>query len=137
MRGRDMLVIRWPVFYTLNTKRFTRRLSMSDDTPNTGGLSYEEKRKQVMTALRQVMDPEIGLSVVELGLIRDLEIEDDHVHVKMIMTTPFCPYAPHLLEMTRQKAQETLGVPTTIEIGMEMWDPSMAEDGILGQWGLF
>jgi metal-sulfur cluster biosynthetic enzyme len=104
---------------------------------NTGGLSLEEKKELVMTALRDVLDPEIGLSVVELGLIRDLEIEDDHTHVKMIMTTPFCPYAPHLLEMTRLKAQEALGVPTTIEMGMEMWDPSLAEDGVLGQWGLF
>jgi metal-sulfur cluster biosynthetic enzyme len=100
-------------------------------------MSLEEKREQVMTALREVLDPEIGLNVVELGLVRDLEIEDDHAHLVMIMTTPFCPYAPHLLEMSRQKVQDTLGVPTTIEIGMEMWDPSMAEDGILGQWGLF
>ena len=101
------------------------------------GMSFEEKRDLVLTALREVFDPEIGLNVVELGLIRDLEIEDDHLHIHMIMTTPFCPYAPHLLEMTRQKGQDALGVPTTIEIGMEMWDPSLAEDGVLGQWGLF
>ena len=100
-------------------------------------VSSEEKRDLVLTALREVNDPEIGLSVVELGLVRDLEIEDDHLHIKMIMTTPFCPYAPQLIEMTRQKAQDAIGVPTTIEIGMEMWDPSMAEDGVLGQWGLF
>jgi metal-sulfur cluster biosynthetic enzyme len=108
---------------------------MPDNTPD--GLTDEEKRDLVMTALRKVVDPEIGLNVVELGLVRDLQIEDDHVHIKMIMTTPFCPYAPLLLESAREKAQEVLGVPTTIEIGMEMWDPSMAEDGVLGQWGLF
>jgi metal-sulfur cluster biosynthetic enzyme len=100
-------------------------------------VSSEEKRDLVFTALREVYDPEIGLNVVELGLVRDLEIEDDHLHIKMIMTTPFCPYAPQLIEATRQKAQDAIGVPTTIEIGMEVWDPSMAEDGVLGQWGLF
>jgi metal-sulfur cluster biosynthetic enzyme len=100
-------------------------------------MSVDEKRDLVLTALREVYDPEIGLNVVELGLVRDLEIEEDHMHIKMIMTTPFCPYAPQLIEMTRLKAQETIGVPTTIEIGMEMWDPSMAEEGVLGQWGLF
>ena len=100
-------------------------------------MSLEEKKEAVLTALREVVDPEIGLNVVELGLVRGLEIEDDHMHIKMIMTTPFCPYAPQLIEMTRQRAQDALGVPTTIEIGMEMWDPSMAEDGVLGQWGLF
>ena len=103
----------------------------------SNGNSYDEKRDLVLTALRDVVDPEIGLNVVELGLVRDIEIEDDHLHVVMIMTTPFCPYAPQLLEMARLKAQEALGLPTTIEIGMEMWDPSMAEDGVLGKWGLY
>ena len=120
---------------------------MADETPNTENttdesgstpiLSLEEKEALVRNALTEVIDPEIGLNVVELGLIRDIQIEDDKAHVVMIMTTPFCPYAPALLEASRSKTQETLGVPTTIEMGMEVWDPSMAEDGILGQWGLF
>lgn len=100
-------------------------------------LSTEEKEALVRDALRSVIDPEIGLSVQELGLIRNVEVHDDRAHVLMIMTTPFCPYAPQLLEATRSKTQETLGVPTTIEVGMEMWDPSMAEDGVLSDWGLF
>jgi len=100
-------------------------------------LSREQKAELVRDALRQVVDPEIGLSVTELGLLREIQIEDDHTHLVMILTTPFCPYAPQLLEASRQKAQETLGVPTTIEVGMELWDPSMAEEGVLSDWGLF
>lgn len=100
-------------------------------------LSREQKAELVRDALRQVIDPEIGLSVTELGLLREVQIEDDHTHLVMILTTPFCPYAPQLLEASRQKAQETLGVPTTIEVGMELWDPSMAEEGVLSDWGLF
>ncbi|HMM34060.1 MAG TPA: iron-sulfur cluster assembly protein [Thermoanaerobaculia bacterium] len=100
-------------------------------------LSREQKAELVRDALRQVVDPEIGLSVTELGLLREVQIEDDHTHLVMILTTPFCPYAPQLLEASRQKAQETLGVPTTIEVGMELWDPSMAEEGVLSDWGLF
>jgi hypothetical protein len=42
-----------------------------------------------------------------------------------------------LLEAARRKVQEVLGVPTTIELGMDPWDPSMAEDGVLNDWGLF
>ncbi|MBE0691432.1 MAG: hypothetical protein IH587_15040, partial [Anaerolineae bacterium] len=57
--------------------------------------------------------------------------------VNMIMTTPFCPYAPQLLEQTRRMAQEYLQRPTTIEMGMEMWDPSMMEEGLADDWGLF
>ena len=110
---------------------------MTDETQNTSGMSREDKEALVLTALREVVDPEIGLNVVELGLVRELDIQDDRLHVVMIMTTPFCPYAPALLEMTRRKAQDALGLPTTIEVGMEYWDPSMAEEGVLSDWGLF
>ena len=88
-------------------------------------------------ALREVVDPEIGMNIVELGLVRDIEIFDDHAHVTMIMTTPFCPYAPQLLEQTRRTSQNYLRRPTTIEMGLEMWDPSMMEEGAADDWGLF
>ena len=97
----------------------------------------QSKEDSLREALRVVVDPEIGMNVVELGLIRGLEIYDDRAHVNMIMTTPFCPYAPQLLEQTRRAAQEHLGVPTTIEMGLEMWDPSMMEEGAADDWGLF
>ena len=42
-----------------------------------------------------------------------------------------------MLEVSRRTVQETLGLPTTIEVGMEMWEPSMAEEGVLSDWGLF
>jgi metal-sulfur cluster biosynthetic enzyme len=88
-------------------------------------------------ALRIVIDPEIGMNVVELGLVRNVDLQNDRAHITMIMTTPFCPYAPQLLEQTRRAAQEYAGVPTTIEMGLEMWDPSMMEDGAADDWGLF
>lgn len=91
----------------------------------------------VREALRAVIDPEIGMNVMELGLVRQIEIEADRAHVVMIMTTPFCPYAPQLLEQVRRTTQEHLSVPTTIEMGLEMWDPSMMEDGVADDWGLF
>ena len=88
-------------------------------------------------ALRAVIDPEIGMNVVELGLVRGVDIGEDSARVNMIMTTPFCPYAPQLLEQTRRTAQDFLDLPTTIEMGMEMWDPSMMEEGAASDWGLF
>jgi len=91
----------------------------------------------VKTALREVLDPEIGLSVIELGLVRDLTISQEKAHFVMIMTTPFCPYAPALLEMSRQKVEQTVKLPTTVEVGMQMWDPTMMEDGAGAEWGLF
>jgi metal-sulfur cluster biosynthetic enzyme len=88
-------------------------------------------------ALREVVDPEIGMNIVELGLIRNTEIHDDRGHITMIMTTPFCPYAPQLLEQTRRTSQNYLRRPVTIEMGLEMWDPSMMEEGAADDWGLF
>jgi metal-sulfur cluster biosynthetic enzyme len=103
---------------------------MSDMT----GMKTEEGLRE---ALRVVVDPEIGMNIVELGLIRKVEMTDENARITMIMTTPFCPYAPQLLEQTRRTAQEYAGVPTTIEMGMEMWDPTMMEDGAADDWGLF
>jgi metal-sulfur cluster biosynthetic enzyme len=95
-----------------------------------------EKRDKVMEALRQVHDPEIGMNVVELGLIRDVQVSDSRCHIEMILTTPFCPYAPMMLQEVRDVADIAAGVPSTVELGAEMWDPSMMEEGA-DDWGLF
>ena len=87
--------------------------------------------------MREVVDPEIGLNIIELGLLRDLIIEEDSAEVNMILTTPFCPYGPAILETTRQKAESFLERPTTIEMGIEMWTPTMMEEGAGAEWGLF
>lgn len=95
------------------------------ETNNRAPLSEEAVRE----ALRQVVDPEIGMDVVALGLIRELILEPDRSHVKMLLTTPFCPYGPQLLEQVRMTVQDVTGVPTTIEFSPELWDPSMIEEG--------
>ncbi len=114
-------------------------------------MSSESRRKVIWTAesthpelmeplrqeMRKVVDPEIGLNVIELGLVRDVVVEENSAHITMIMTTPFCPYAPALLEMSRQKAESALLRPTTVEMSMEAWDPSMMEEGAGADWGLF
>lgn len=99
--------------------------------------THPDLAESTREALRQVIDPEIGLNIIELGLVRDLTISDTQAHVSMILTTPFCPYGPALLEMARQKAENALQRPTTIEVGMDMWDPTMMEDGAGADWGLF
>lgn len=96
-----------------------------------------EKEDVVREALRSVIDPEIGLNVVELGLIRDLEVENGHTKITMILTTPFCPYGPAMIEQVRQTANEAAGGTTEVEVGTELWDPSMMEEGAGGDWGLF
>ncbi|MBL8057785.1 MAG: metal-sulfur cluster assembly factor [Anaerolineales bacterium] len=97
-----------------------------------------ERSDLVKEALREVIDPEIGLNVIELGLIRDLAFQTDgSTWVKMILTTPFCPYGPAMLDQTRNKVSSVTDAPTKIEMGMELWDPSMMEEGAGADWGLF
>ena len=98
---------------------------------------HPELMEKLHAALNEVLDPEIGLSVVQLGLIRNVRLEDEHAIVKMILTTPFCPYGPALIEMVRQKAEEALERETAIDLGMDMWDFSMMEEGVDMDWGLY
>lgn len=92
---------------------------------------------KLRAALNEVMDPEIGLSIIQLGLIRNFRMDGDQAILKMIMTTPFCPYGPALIDMTRVKAEEALGIPVAIELSMEVWDFSMMEEGVDLDWGLY
>jgi metal-sulfur cluster biosynthetic enzyme len=93
--------------------------------------------EQLREALADIDDPEIGLNVIQLGLVRDVIIEPEKAHLQMILTTPFCPYGPAFLERTRAKAEESLQRTTTIAYGSEVWDFSMMEEGLGGDWGLY
>ncbi len=99
--------------------------------------THPELVEPVTDALREIVDPEIGLNIIQLGLIRDIQIEESSAVVRMILTTPFCPYGPAMLKSTRQKAEEALKVPTHIDLGMDMWDFSMMEEGLADDWGLY
>ena len=87
--------------------------------------------------LKKVMDPEIGLNVLELGLVRNVTIINGEGKILMIMTTPFCPYGPALLETTRQQAEIGLKLPTSITLSYEPWDPSMIDENARSEWGFF
>ncbi len=91
----------------------------------------------VREKLGEVVDPEIGMNIIQLGLVRDVSLENEIAHLKMILTTPFCPYGPALIEMTRQKATEALNKPVTIEMIPDVWDFSMMEDPSALDWGMY
>jgi metal-sulfur cluster biosynthetic enzyme len=97
------------------------------------------KDEELLESLRAVIDPEIGLNVVELGLIRKIEVNetDDTAKVTMILTTPFCPYGPQLIEQVRLVSNQIVKGGTEVQVGTEMWDPSMMEEGAGADWGLF
>lgn len=96
-----------------------------------------ELAKLLKKALREVKDPELGLDVIELGLIRDVAVNEDQIDLKMILTTPFCPYGPAMIEEVTNQAESVLNRPVIVELSMEVWEPSMMEDGLAAEWGLF
>jgi len=85
----------------------------------------------------EVTDPEIGLNIIQLGLIRQVSIQNGKAEINMILTTPFCPYGPAMLDMTRQKAVEALKMEVKIELSMEPWDFSLMEDPSAIDWGMY
>ena len=87
--------------------------------------------------LAEVMDPEIGLNVIQLGLVRKVSIENGEAKLYVLLTTPFCPYGPAMLEMIKNKAQEGLGIPVVMELGFEPWDFSLMEDPGAIDWGMY
>ena len=99
--------------------------------------THPETCDQLRKGLSQVLDPELGLNIIQLGLIRNVKITDDLTTIKMILTTPFCPYGPSMLESARQKAEQILERPVGIDFGMDAWDFSMMEEGLGMDWGMF
>lgn len=96
-----------------------------------------ELAEKLRRILRDVKDPELGLDIIQLGLVRDVTISEKSALIKMILTTPFCPYGPALLESTRQKAEEALYLTVHIDLGLEPWDFSMMEEGTAPDWGMY
>ena len=75
----------------------------------------------VMNALRQVVDPELGCNIVDLGLIYSVEIRDDQVRVTMTLTTPGCPMHDSISEGVRLAL---LGMDGVNDAEVEVvWDP--------------
>ena len=113
----------------------------ADPTPNHPEWKAEQTNPELAVVLQdglqEITDPEIGLSIIQLGLVRDVEINENNAVITMILTTPYCPYGPALIESTRRKAETVLKRPTTINFSMEMWDLSMMEDGLAADWGLY
>jgi metal-sulfur cluster biosynthetic enzyme len=77
----------------------------------------------VLDALRSVVDPEIGMNVVELALIKQIILGDDETEIKMILTTPFCPYAGSMIQQVKEAAEEAEGHDVRVTLLAERWDP--------------
>ncbi len=110
----------------------------------------EEKKEltpaRVLEHLKDVKDPEIGISIVELGLIYDVKIipleeeEGYKLKIRYTLTTPMCPIGPFLEEEIRQKALSIEGVKDVeLELTFDPpWDPRVhASEEVKMDLGIF
>ena len=84
--------------------------------------------EQAREALKQVEDPELGLNIVDLGLVYDVEVEGSNINVRMTLTSPGCPVGPQILNGSKMVLQDLEGVE---EVNVELvWEPFWSPDRI-------
>jgi metal-sulfur cluster biosynthetic enzyme len=77
----------------------------------------------ILDSLRAVVDPEIGMNVVELALIRQIILGPESTEIKMILTTPFCPYAGAMIQQVKEQAESVVDHDVKVTLLAERWDP--------------
>lgn len=91
--------------------------------------------EEIRSALEEVVDPEIHLSIIDLGLVREIDQSVEPNVVRMLLTTPFCPYAPQIVQQVKEVTTRVTGKETEVEILPDPWSPEMMPDpGLLGRW---
>ncbi|ASJ13177.1 metal-sulfur cluster assembly factor [Thermococcus thioreducens] len=102
--------------------------------------NVELNKDVILEKLKEVIDPEIGVDIVNLGLIYELDIRPDNtVYVKMTMTTPGCPLTMWILRAVEDKILEIPGVKDAeIELTFDPpWSPEMISEEYKKRLGLF
>ena len=93
--------------------------------------------EMIRESLKGILDPELGLNIVDLGLIYDIEIQDGDVQVAFTLTAMGCPIGP----MIGEQIQETvMALPEVKTVSAELvfnppWDPSRMSDEIREELG--
>lgn len=119
-----------------NQKNDTVNMDLLNESIRRVEAGETPTEEAVRESLRQVVDPEIGLDMITLGLIEMVNFLPDEkvVDVDMLLTTPFCPYAPWMVQQVIEKTEQVApGWKADVEVLAKQWDPSMMEDpGLLG-----
>lgn len=86
--------------------------------------------EDVREELKGVIDPELDINIVDLGLIYEINLEDDYLHILMTLTTPACPLSGVFDEMVRQEVAGLKGInKVDVDITFDpSWSPEMMSD---------
>lgn len=84
------------------------------------------KETAVRDALAQVVDPELHMNIVDLGLVYKIEVDGASAHVELTLTSPGCPFGPYLLHQVNEAAVKVEGVDEAqVDI---VWEPPWGPD---------
>jgi len=102
-------------------------LAAADATDPSAAPAFDPERRAtelaILDALRAVVDPEIGMNVVELALIKQILLSPDTTEIKMILTTPFCPYAGSMIAQVKEQTETVVDHDVKVTLLAERWDP--------------
>lgn len=93
----------------------------------------------IVDALKTVMDPELNVNVVDLGLVYTIQSREDEVDVEMTLTTPACPAGPEILRNAVTALEKIEGV-TKANVKLVMsppWSPDRMSDAARDELGIF
>src|SRR6478752_575296 len=99
----------------------------NQDAPATEAAPFDLQRRAtdlaILDAPRDVVGPEIGMNVVELALIKQIILGPDSTEIKMILTTPFCPYAGSMIAQVKEQVESVVDHDVKVTLLAERWDP--------------
>ncbi len=90
-------------------------------------------REKILAALATVDDPELGIDIVSLGLVRHLHISDATIHVELMMTTPTCPLGSLIGENARAAIEDAVGMGRRVTVAIDksaVWSPELADPAV-------
>ena len=103
---------------------------VSEEKKPTPVVAEAEKQEKILNALQSVLDPEIGLSVIDLDLIREVVFTPEEAEIKMVLTTPFCPYGPMLINQIQSVSETAAEMPVKVTVLPDRWEAPLPVENV-------
>lgn len=96
------------------------------------------KKSEILNVLKEIIDPEIGFSIVDLGFVTDVKIENKKITVKLVLTSPLCPLASIIFSEVENKLKEKFkDFEISVEYDFEtVWTPDRIKPEIREKLGI-
>ena len=101
-------------------------------------LSPQQEQDLVRDILRRVVDPEVGINIVDMGLVYRIESLPQHVLIEMTMTSPACPMGDMIEDDARQELARGLAQERQVDLRIVWeppWEPSMMTESAREHFG--